>query len=334
MKENRSRRRRLVITLSLIVFAGTFAVWHWNRTESKVGRLLDEFRQVDEMTKGEDQTNLHRLVKAIVAVGPEAPFYVLKQLTNPPASWSAHVWLFNKAGAVGIELPAPPREPDHQAAPTDAIQLMGNNAVALAPALGAIALATNLDLGARQNALFCLGALGTNGAAGLIAVFKRREASELWLSAAIAFQKILRTTPELADPVFQFYEATPRSDWDTRRRYFGCLMWMMADPSRTTRVIREALSNHEDQMFRSAVSYAAEYFKPPDPKVNRPDWSEAEQRILPEAKRACVAELQKLSLTLKENRRVLDALKELDMEAWQKTVDQLVQAAASKADKR
>lgn len=335
MNEIQSRRRRRVILLSVVVLAGAFAMWYWNRTESKVGRLMDEFRRVDEMHSSKDRwTNLNRLVNAIVAVGPEAPFYVLKQLTNPPASWSAHVRLFNKAGALGIKIPAPLDSTRHQSSPAFAIQLMGTNAVALAPALGSIALSTNMDHGARGNALLCLGNMGRNGADELIAVLQSPNASEWWLSAARSFQPILRNSPELAAPVFQFYEKTPQADWDSRRRYFLCLMHMRADPVRTTRLIREALSNPEDRMFTSAFTYAADYFKPPSNPSFSPLWSEAEQRIIPEAKRACVADLQKLCLRLKDNRRVLDALKELDLEAWQKTMDQLVQAAASKADKR
>jgi hypothetical protein len=334
MNKIQSRRRRRVILLSVIALFVAFAMWHWNRTESKVGRLMDELRRVDEMASSKDRsTNLNRLVKAIVAVGPEAPFYVLKQLTNPPASWSAHVWLFNKAGALGIKIPGPLDSTRHQSSPAFAIQLMGTNAVALAPALGSIALSTNMDHGARGNALLCLGNMGRNGADELIAVLQSPNASEWWLSAARSFQPILRNSPELAEPVFQFYEKTPHTDWDTRRRYFLCLMHMRADPVRTTSLIREALSNPEDRMFTSAVTYAAEYFKPPSNPSFSPPWSEAELRIIPEAKRANVADLLKCCRTTDDNRKTLAALKALDEAAWKETLDELVKEARARLQK-
>ena len=335
MNEIQSRRRRRAILLSVVVLAGAFAMWYWNRTESKVGRLMNEFRRVDEMASSKDRfTNLNRLVKAIVAVGPEAPFYVLKQLTNPPASWSAHVWLFNKAGALGIKIPAPLQPSRHQSSPAFVIQLMRTNAVELVPALSAIALATNQDWSARCNALLCLGAIGTNGAAGLVAAIEHPEVSGVSINAAIAFRRILRSAPELADPVFQFYETTTHTNWENRRLYFLCLMNMRADPVRTTRLIREALSNPEDRMFTSAVVYAAEYFKPPSNPSFAPAWSEAEQRVIPEAKRACVADLRKLCLTTENNRKILEALKVLDEAAWQETLDDLVKETRARLQKR
>lgn len=334
MSENPVRQRRLKILLLTVAVIGGMIAWRTSTVEARVNRLLDAYRRLHTIVDDDVQYAKQKdVVKDILALGPEAPFHVLNQLTNPATSWKAHVWLFNKAHSMGIKLPAPLQTTRYQAAPAGVIQKMGTNALALVPALAAVALSTNLDGGAVGNSIFCLGAMGTNGVPGLIAVMANPPSRFHWLTAAQSLRKVLRFAPEQGNGVFDLYERTPKSDWDRRRLYFYCLTTMRGEPARTTRVIQEALLDPDDRAFSLMAAYAAGYFAPPS-RDGSPPWSDEERRLLPEAKSKCVALFKEMCLKTRYNNDVLEALKLLDEAAWNEVRDQMLDAAKSRLQKR